>query len=477
MAFNSVPYLVLLATAAAAFWLLPAALRRGFVLLASVAFYAAWGLEFVWLPLLMASIVYAFGRQIASRVTEAKHWARLGVLLLLVLLIFFKYRGFLAANLQQLGILRVASLPPWLASVAFPVGISFLTFEAVAYLVDLRQGRVKMPGFFDLCLFFFFWPNVLSGPIVRARELMPRLKFQKPFEPRFVFEGLDRLVWGLVQKNAIANLLGIWVNRGFAPNQGNVHSTADAWCLAIAFALQIYFDFSAYTNMAIGAAKLLGVTLPENFRQPYHAATPPDFWARWHMTLSRWVRDYLFFPINAKYAGAPLPRYLSLVAVMALVGLWHGASWGFLLWGALHGIYLVVYRIYETWQKLPPGSANPPALALLWRIFTLIAVTVAWVPFRAASLKSAGAILAAMFCRISPGTAFGAGFYAMLAVMAGFCVVEPWLMQKLTELEERAGTEGLSVFRVLVRPIAYALGLLLFLLFDEHNTQFIYSQF
>jgi alginate O-acetyltransferase complex protein AlgI len=477
MAFNSVPYLVLLAAAVAVFWLLPAAFRRAFVLLASVAFYANWGLEFVWLPLLVASLVYVSGRGMTSQQREAKHWARVGVLFLLALLIFSKYRGFLLANLRQLGLGQGASLPSWLASLVFPIGISFLTFEAIGYLVDLRQGRVKMPGFVDLCLFFIFWPNVLSGPIVRARELMPQLKFQNAFEPRFIFEGMDRLVWGLVQKNVIANLLGVWVDQGFALNAAPARSTLDAWCLAIGFALQIYFDFSAYTNMAIGTARFLGVTLPENFRYPYHAATPPDFWARWHITLSRWVRDYLFFPINAKYSGAPLPLYVSLVSMMALVGLWHGAGWGFLVWGTLHGIYLVLYRVYESSRKAAPGSANPPVAAVFWRILTLIAATAAWVPFRAVSLQSSRRILSAMFYRISAGTSLHGGFYAFLALVGVYCAAEPWMMGKLAEVEERAGTEGLSVFRILVRPMGYSLGLLLFLLFDEHNTQFIYSQF
>ena len=477
MAFNSTAYLALLAAVVTAFWLLPPAFRRGFVLLASIAFYATWGLQLAWLPLVIASVVYIAGQRIATGRTEARHWMRLGVLFLLALLVVFKYRGFLTTNLQALGIFRGIVPPFWLVSIVFPVGISFSTFEAIAYLVDLRQGRVKMPGFFDLCLFFFFWPNVLSGPIVRARELLPQLKFQKTFEPRFVFEGMDRLVWGLVQKNVIANLLGVWVDRGFALNRESAHSTVDAWCLAIAFALQIYFDFSAYTNMAIGAAKLLGVTLPENFRQPYHAATPPEFWARWHMTLSRWVRDYLFFPINAKYSGAPMPLYLSLLGVMALVGLWHGAGWGFLVWGVLHGIYLVLYRIYESWRNAEPGIAQSPVAALFWRVFTLAAATAAWVPFRAASLQSAGNILASMFYRMSAAARFGGGFYLFVAGVAGFCAVEPWLMEKLSQFDEQAGVEGLSVFRVLVRPMAYAFGLLLFLVFDEHNTQFIYSQF
>jgi len=477
MTFNSVLYLDFLAIAVALFWLLPSRFRRVFVLLASLAFYASWGLLFVWLPLLVAALVYIFGRQITADSAHPKKWMWLGIACVLALLIFFKYRGFLLDNLGVLGISLGAQTFSLAARIAFPLGISFYTFEAIAYLIDLRQGRVKLPRFLDLCLFFFFWPNILSGPLVRARELMPQLTFSKPFEPRFCFEGMDRLVWGLVQKNVIANVLGIWVDKGFSPNTPGIPSTLDGWFLAVAFGSQIYFDFAAYTNMAIGAARLLGVTLPENFRHPYHAATPPEFWSRWHMTLSRWVRDYLFFPINAKWAGAPLPLYVSLIGVMALVGLWHGAGWGFILWGSLHGTYLVLYRLYESWKASRPFLAASRFAALVWRLLTLVAITVAWVPFRAATLHKAALVLASMFYRFGRGRAYGNTFYSFTAAVILFCAIEPWLILKLTEIEDQAGAEGPSPFRILGRPIAYSFGLLLFLLFDEHNAQFIYSQF
>jgi D-alanyl-lipoteichoic acid acyltransferase DltB (MBOAT superfamily) len=468
--------LVLLGIAAALFWALPACFRRTFVLLASLAFYASWGLLFVWLPLLVAGVVYLIGRQITRDPMRQKMWARLGISFVLALLIFFKYRGFFFDNLNALGVSAGTGALSFATSLAFPMGISFYTFEATAYLIDLRQGRVKMPGFLDLCLFFFFWPNILSGPIVRARELMPQLTFRKTFEPRFCFEGMDRLIWGLVQKNVVANLLGMWVDRGFGSGAG-IPSTMDAWFLAVAFALQIYFDFAGYTNMAIGAARLLGIALPENFRQPYHAATPPEFWARWHMTLSRWVRDYLFFPINAKWGGAPLPLYTSLIGVMALVGLWHGAGWGFVLWGTLHGIYLALYRVYESWKGKRTEGGDSGFASAVWRGVTLVAVAVAWVLFRSATLHKAGTILSSMLLRFGAGREYGAGFYGFTLAVAAFCVVEPLLMQKLGEIEEQAGTDGPSAFRILVRPIAYCFGLLLFLLFDENNAQFIYSRF
>ena len=442
MPFNSVLYLLFLGVAVAAFWLLPSRFRRVFVLVASLLFYASWGHALVWVPLLVAVLVYFFGTRIQSGSFAGQKWMWAGIGCVVLLLVFFKYRVFALDNLNFL-LTPLRGHPISLATaIAFPLGISFYTFEAIAYLVDVRQGRVRIPGFLDLCLFFFFWPNILSGPIVRARELIPQLAFRKPFEPQFLFDGLDRVIWGLVQKNVVANMLGIWVDKGFSPAAG-IPSTLDGWFLAIAFGLQIYFDFAGYTNIAIGAARLLGVTLPENFRQPYHAATPPDFWARWHMTLSRWIRDYLFFPINAKSHGAPAPLYLSLLGVMALVGLWHGAGWNFVMWGLLHGTYLVAYRVFENWSGNRPVLRDSKLAAGAWRLLTLIGVTVAWVAFRAPTVSKAVVILSAMLFRLSRGAAYSIVFYVLTLIVALFCALEPFILRDLNELDERAGAQGL----------------------------------
>jgi alginate O-acetyltransferase complex protein AlgI len=478
MQFNAFPYLIFLAVAIVLYWCLPQRFRRLFVLAVSLVFYATWGIVFVAVPLVVSAFVFQIGRRlVAASPSNAKHWLWLGISGVLALLIFFKYRDFLLLNVNVL-ITWIAARPLTFAKlIALPVGISFYTFEAIGYLIDVRQGRVKAAGFMDVCLFFMFWPNVMSGPVVRARELVPQLKFCVKFEPRFIFEGIDRLVWGLVQKNVVANVLGIWVDKGFHPAVIARPSTIDGWFVAVAFGLQIYFDFAGYSNMAIGAARLLGVTLPENFRQPYHAATPVDFWARWHMTLSRWIRDYLFFPINAKWKGASVPLYVSLLAVMTLVGLWHGAGWNFILWGFMHGVYLVLYRAYEAAKQARPALGASPVISGAWRLLTLISVTAAWVPFRSPNMHKTGAILSSMFVHFASGATYSATFYFFTVAIALFCAVEPFLVQKLADVEEHARTDGPSFFRVLGRPLAYACGFLLFMLFDEHNAQFIYSQF
>ena len=477
MAFNSLTYLGFLGTVVVLYWLLPKRMRSGLVFGASVVFYASWNVMFLWLPVVVAGVVFVCGKAMQGKGASARSWMWTGIGILLALLVAFKYRVFLGASLSYFWMSLKSSSVYNVKALVFPVGISFYTFEAISYLVDLRQGRVKAPSFVELCLFFFFWPNILSGPIVRARELMPQLRFEKAFEPRFAFEGCDRIVWGLVQKNVIANVLGIFVDRGFGAPAGGMLSTLDGWFLAVAFGLQIYFDFAGYTNVAIGTARLIGVTLPENFRQPYYAASPADFWNRWHMTLSRWIRDYLFFPINAKWKGAPLPLYLSLIGVMALVGLWHGAGWGFLLWGTMHGVYLAAYRLYENAGGSGRPGKDTGVAAGIWRVVTLVAVMAAWVPFRAGSLAKTGAMFRAMFTRFTWHAEYSALFYGVTALVALFCAVEPMVMSVLSEIDETAATPGLSMYRVVVRPVAYLFGLTLFLLFDQNYSQFIYSQF
>jgi D-alanyl-lipoteichoic acid acyltransferase DltB (MBOAT superfamily) len=315
---------------------------------------------------------------------------------------------------------------------------------------------------------------------VRFRELMPQLRTARAFELSMLLRGVDRLVWGLVQKNFIANNLAAWVDEGFLSRNAQLNTMVDNWALAFGFGLQIYMDFAAYSNMAIGSAQLLGISLPENFRFPYHAWNPSDFWARWHMTLSRWIRDYLFFPVNARFRGAPAPLYLSLVATMALVGLWHGAGWGFVLWGVLHGTYLVLFRIWEQLQETHfPGLKSSRWIRGGWRIFTLLAVMAAWVPFRAAGVRPALAMLRTMFFSFSFRTSYPANFYLVLLAVAALCVAEPCLSQGITRmgqaLARRRATLAAHVF--LLRPLLYALGLLLFVIFDDRNAQFIYFQF
>jgi alginate O-acetyltransferase complex protein AlgI len=451
-------------------------LRRGYVLALSCAFYATWNPYLVLIPFALCGVMYT-----SAKVYRA-HWGQssqraltVGIVVTIATLAIAKYRGFLIGNL--------AVLIPWLHPnslpavflVGLPLGISFYSFEAISYLLDTRQDRIKSAKLMDLSLFIMFWPHLIAGPITRSRELIPQLGFDRPFETYFLYAGLDRLLLGLVQKNVIANGIGSWVDSGFLPKVTPLNTTVDNWFLAIAFGLQIYFDFSAYSNMAIGAARLLGVTLPENFRYPYHAITPTEFWSRWHMTLSRWIRDYLFFPLNASLKDRKLHLYVSLVGVMGLVGLWHGAGWGYVVWGLMHGTYLATNRLFEG----VTDKQRSWLMRCVWRGLTLAAIIAAWVPFRAGTLTQAGIMLSSMFLRPSSGISFSINFYLVTVGWCCYCIAEPYLetlLQSLRALGEKSHGYAF-VNSYVLRPLAYACALLLFMMFDDRDTQFIYFQF
>jgi alginate O-acetyltransferase complex protein AlgI len=478
MQFNSYSYLVLLLCAVAIFWALPVRVRRWFVLAVSIGFYATWSPVFVLVPIALCVGVFVMARRIATG-SNAKTWYRAGIIYALAFLILFRYHDAVSASLAWLG--RSFRLAPGgtLLWAIIPVGISFYTFEAISYLIDVKQGRAKPTRFSDLFLFVMFWPHLLAGPIVRFRELAPQLTFEKKFDLSMLISGLDRLVWGLVQKNLLADSLSRFVDEGFLAQTTGANTSVDNWFLAAAFGLQIYFDFAAYSNMAIGAAKLIGITLPENFRFPYFAKNPSDFWQRWHITLSRWIRDYLFFPINVRFQGAPIPLYFSLIGIMAIVGLWHGAGAGFVIWGVMHGLYLVAYRIWESMQHTTPDAKPSRVTSFLWQAGTLVAVVAAWVPFRATSLRQTGEMLHSMFFTFSPRISFSLDFYLITVLVAGVCILEPLVRGWFTKLDLAVeqhvilGTANLYLFR----PALYALGLLLFLIFSEREVQFIYFQF
>jgi alginate O-acetyltransferase complex protein AlgI len=475
MQFNSYSYLLLLLVAILLFWILPMRLRRGYVLALSFGFYAMWSVYFLVIPVILCAIVFWSSGKVRAEGAAGRRalWAGIGAIL--AILGVFKYGRFTAENFSILGGWIGLDTPPLIWRLALPLGISFYSFEAISYLLDTRQSRVRRATFGDLSLFIMFWPHLVAGPIVRGRELFPQLNFDRPFESRFVLTGLDRLLLGLVQKNLIADTIGSWVDDGFLPNAAALNTTIDNWALAVAFGIQIYFDFAAYSNMAIGAAKLMGITLPENFRFPYHAANPADFWSRWHMTLSRWIRDYLFFPLNAEVQDSKLRLYVSLVAVMGVVGLWHGAGWGFVLWGLMHGVYLASYRAFESWRGESPQSL---ALRIGLRLATLGAVVAAWVPFRAVSLEQSMTMLKSMFGSFSSGFSYSINFYLMALVWCAWVAVEPALGKLVARMGE-PGRPGFlaAVNSNLFRPVSYAALLLLFLAFDDRDTQFIYFQF
>ncbi|MBI4081991.1 MAG: MBOAT family protein [Candidatus Lambdaproteobacteria bacterium] len=364
----------------------------------SLVFYG-WG-EQRYLLLILSSIAVNFGigyalSQPGGSPPRRKAWLWAGIVFDLGAVGLFKYTNFLLGTANTV---FGAGLP--LAEIGLPLGISFYTFQQMAYLVDCYRHQVREHDLVRYSLFVAFFPQLIAGPIVHHQELIPRFgdrRILRP-SPEWLAEGAAIFLLGVFKKVALGDLMGGYADRVFAAADGGTPvMLVEAWHGVLAFALQIYFDFSGYSDMAIGMAWMIGIRLPLNFDSPYRAASIVEFWQRWHMTLSRWLRDYLYFPLGGNRLG-PRRRYINLMAVMVLGGLWHGASWMFVLWGALHGLLLCVNH---WWRALRPRlraipAWSAPAEALLYRLLTLLAVLLAWIPFRARTLGGALGLLKGM---------------------------------------------------------------------------------
>ena len=349
----------------------------------SLIFYSWWNPPY--LALLLLSILgnYLFGLILA----RYKHNFILcvGILINLGLLSFFKYTNFFLDNLSS-AIGGNYQIPPLI----LPLAISFFTFQQITYLIHTYRGYAKEYGFLRYCLFVSFFPQLIAGPIVHHQEILPQFARTNFYRLKSVHlaVGLSIFAIGLFKKVVIADEMGMYANPIFdAALNGQTISFIDGWGAATAYTLQLYFDFSGYSDMAIGLARMFGIRLPINFFSPYKAANIIDFWRRWHMTLSRFLRDYVYIPI-----GGNKRRVYSILATMLLGGLWHGAGWTFILWGGLHGIYLL---INHAWKFYMP-ALNFPQARWVGRILTFISVIIGWVLFRVESLDGFIAMILGM---------------------------------------------------------------------------------
>ncbi len=368
-------------------------LVMGWLLAASMLFYGWWNLRY--LMLLLGSILFNYSlgfllgdpRQPPRR-RRAGLWV--GITGNLAVLAFFKYANFFIANVNAAFSL---SLP--LQRIVLPLAISFFTFQQIGYLVDCAAGRAGERDLLRYSLFVSFFPQLIAGPIVRYGEVAPQMARAETYRFRWanLAAGLTMFAFGLVKKVVMADSLAGYADLAFnAAAAGHALTWLEAWFGVLAYTLQLYFDFSGYSDMALGAARMVGLQLPINFNSPYQASSIIEFWQRWHMTLSRFFRDYLFLPLGRRLHGS-VSRYLNVMIVMLLVGLWHGASWAFVFWGALHGGYLVVNYLWRV--RRPPldtgGGISPSRLAA--RAATFLAVVIGWVFFRAPTWSAAMIVL------------------------------------------------------------------------------------
>jgi alginate O-acetyltransferase complex protein AlgI len=397
MLFCSQQFLVFFTVVFVVYWALPWHRARVWLLLAaSFYFYASWNRWLAFIIGVSTALDYLIARGLDASASPRLRRLLLAVSLVanLGLLCYFKYANFFLRSLEEALQAAGASASLPVLSVILPVGISFYTFEAINYTVDVYRRRVPAErNLAHFMLFITFFPHLVAGPIVRARDFLPQIHRPKRWDWARLQLGAQLFLMGLVKKLAIADRMAQFADPVFA-NPEQYHSGA-AWLATLAYALQIYCDFSGYTDMALGAAHLLGYKLAQNFNLPYLAANVSEFWRRWHMSLSSWLRDYLFIPLGGS-RGTTWQTNRNLLLTMALGGLWHGASWTFVAWGVLHGLLLIGHRSFQAFCKRRPrldwALQTLPGTAVRVAV-TFLCVCVGWVFFRATTFTAAATLL------------------------------------------------------------------------------------
>ncbi|MBI1396225.1 MAG: MBOAT family protein [Betaproteobacteria bacterium] len=372
----------------------------GWLLVASLFFYGYWMPAFTLLLAGSICVNFFVGRAISGHVAmqgrpRARTWLIAGITFNLALLSYFKYANFLVDTFDMLSGINLS-----IGKVTLPIGISFFTFTQIAFLADAYQKGVSEYRPTHYGLFVTYFPHLIAGPVLHHAQMMPQFRLESTYriDAANTAAGLTIFAIGLLKKIVIADSISPYADAVFdAASQGTALSGFEAWLGSLAYTFQLYFDFSGYSDMAVGLSLMFNIRLPYNFDSPYKALNISDFWRRWHMTLSAFLRDYLYIPLGGNRLGS-VRRYVNLMVTMLLGGLWHGASWTFVVWGGLHGLYLVVNHGYhalagtrrEAWSRVAPYRAAAWAM-------TFVAVVIAWVFFRAPTFDAANTVLRAMF--------------------------------------------------------------------------------
>lgn len=474
MVFTSYTYLLFLTCAFALHWILPVSWQKPFLVLASYAFYCTWQWQFGFLLLALSLFNWAYGRWVMPRAQSI--WALVGgVAVNLSILLYFKYTSFLLINLAAAVRLFGSAWNPSLDEIVLPLGLSFFTFQGIAYIFDVGTGERPLEGLVDFLLFKALWPQLIAGPIIRLSEIRAQIEGPRAIGYDDLAFGCRRILHGFFKKVVLADNLAPYVEMVF--QSASAPNALDTLVGMLGFGLQIYFDFSAYSDIAIGSARLFGFVFPENFNWPYASTSPREFWSRWHMTLSRWIRDYLFTPLVFASRGRPQFAPVWLLIAMALCGLWHGAQWTFVLWGIWHGTLLLVNSspigsIFASDDK--PTSRMRRAISL---VLTLSLIQAGWLLFRARTIPQALDMLTSLFTMRGGSHPALVRENVVLFVVAVFValLVAQWVRdfaRKGAPLPRRmASWDGI------LRPLAYALMIAAIVVFDQESKTFIYFQF
>jgi D-alanyl-lipoteichoic acid acyltransferase DltB (MBOAT superfamily) len=472
MRFNSFDYLCFFLVVVGGFFVVPPRARKIWLLVSSLFFYMYWSPVFILLILYSTTIDYFVARRIER--TQAKsarqHLLAISYVTNFGALFVFKYYNFFMDSWSTL--LRGAGLPfaPQLLHVVLPVGISFYTFEAISYTTDVYWGRYPAErDYRRLLLFIVFFPKLIAGPIERAWHLIPQFERPIRFDYARAREGLAKILWGLYKKLVIADRLAIYVDATY--NNARHHVGSTLLVATLAFAVQIYCDFSAYSDIAIGTSLVMGFDLLRNFRRPYFARSISDFWSRWHISLSTWFRDYVYIPLGGNRGGFWRTNQ-NIFTVFLVSGVWHGASWTFVLWGIYHGVFLLAQNVWTRFVPplLPRWRFRPAAQIAL----TFPIVVLSWVLFRANSVADAWYVYRAMFTHFAAREFFVGSMRHLVYGAAGFAT-----LVAVETVTERGGYAALwSPQLKALRWSAYVALALAIVLFGVFNGgQFIYFQF
>jgi alginate O-acetyltransferase complex protein AlgI len=461
MLFTTFSFIRFLLVVLALFYLLPQRYRRYLLLAASLLFYMAWNAKFVVLILGLITIDYFAALWISRREGTARRFALLVSLAANIgMLGWFKYANFARETWLHLLHPGMAIQP---LDIILPLGISFHTFQSISYVIDVyRNEQPVVKSYVDYALFVSFFPQLVAGPIVRAHEFFHDLWNWKAPSGAEWQRGVAMILTGFVKKLVFADQFSLVADRYFG-NPTALPGMAPAWTGTIAFALQIFFDFSGYTDIAIGIAMLFGFHFPENFRRPYLSASITEFWRRWHMTLSRWLRDYIYISVGGNRKGT-FRTYLNLILTMLLGGLWHGASWNFVIWGGYHGALLAIER--AVWGR----EEHRGLIRIPLTVVTFLLVCIGWVFFRAKTFSAALFVIGQMAATTVPGESLLSAWQWRLAILS--------ILIALGE-EYRGILSRLTVSPAWARTLAVVVVLLVIELFSatEQTIPFVYFQF
>lgn len=495
MLFNSYGFLVFFSIVVVIYFLLPKRISYLWLLAASYYFYMGWNAKYALLLLGSTTITYVSGILIQwlndghPDKIRAKKWVVAGSFVSnLAILFFFKYFNFTIESMNN--VLRYIDLPTVNTSldVLLPVGISFYTFQALGYTVDVYRGEIRAElNFFRYALFVSFFPQLVAGPIERSKNLLNQLRNPKSFSYERMCDGLMMMIWGYFLKLVIADRIAVFVDNMY----GNVGVYDGRYLLlaSVLFAVQIYCDFAGYSTIAIGAAEVMGFQLMDNFNSPYLSQSVAEFWRRWHISLSSWFKDYLYIPLGGNRKGK-VRKYINIMIVFLVSGLWHGANWSYVVWGGLNGIYQVVGAIFTPFrnrikEKLHLKKRSLP-LMIIYMIVTFILVDFTWIFFRADNVQHAFAVIDSIFnmnnqALLENGTLYDLGLSRPNFIVLGVSLVILLAADicKYRGIKVRSVILNLNIVIRWAVIIAGILGILVFGIWGSgySATNFIYFQF